>query len=94
MKVTDSNFRRLTIADESYSSNFRWLMVWSTEVTGLTSVDFEIGGSYHFPGNFRRPGKADGSYLIFIGPDGSFCHYCSDRRRKSIPETSQLSMKP
>jgi hypothetical protein len=45
MKVTDSNFRRLTIADESYSSNFRWLMVWSTEVTELTFVGFDADES-------------------------------------------------
>jgi hypothetical protein len=37
-KLLNGNFRRLTIADESYFSNFRSLMVWLTEVTGLTSV--------------------------------------------------------
>jgi hypothetical protein len=38
-------------------------MVWPTEVTGLTSIGFEANGSYHFLNHFRRPGKADGSYL-------------------------------
>jgi hypothetical protein len=28
-------------------------------------------GSYHFLGNFCRPGKVDGSYLTSVGADGS-----------------------
>jgi hypothetical protein len=70
-KLLDGNFCRLTIADESYSSNFHRLMVWSIEVIGPTFIGFEADGSYHFSGNFRRPGKADESYLTFIEADGS-----------------------
>jgi hypothetical protein len=44
-------------------------MVWPTEVTGLTSNSFEADESYHFPGNFRRPGKADESYLTSVGAE-------------------------
>jgi hypothetical protein len=43
-------------------------MVWPTEVTGLTSVGFDVDESYHFSGNFRRSGKADESYLTSVGP--------------------------
>jgi hypothetical protein len=70
-KLLDGNFLWVTIADESYSSNFHWLMVWSTEVTGLTSVGFEADESYHFPGNFHQSGKADESYLTSVKADGS-----------------------
>jgi hypothetical protein len=60
-------------------------MVWPTEVTGLTSIGFEADRSYHFPGNFRRPGKADESYLTSVSPDGCFCHYCSVNHGWSQP---------
>jgi hypothetical protein len=58
-----------TIADGSY-----WTVTsigWPTDVTGLTSIDFEADGSYYLSGNFRRPGKADESYLTSVVADGS-----------------------
>jgi hypothetical protein len=46
-------------------------MFWPTEVTGITFVGFEADGSYHFPGNFHRPGKDDERYLTSISPNRS-----------------------
>jgi hypothetical protein len=63
----------------SYSNNFRRLMVWSTEVTGLTFIGFEADGSYHFSDNFRRPRKADGSYLTSARANGSEVTSVDDR---------------